>query len=129
VNRDYLSRKVYAIYDEDTGLIKIGSSGGPLGRAKDLLCAFKGPLILLAEVSGGFPREMSTHKQLAVHRVRGEWFHATPDLWALVHAMRLEQAQDMAIRLNDKMRRKEWPEPRYAGYEKRHGEAQLEEAS
>lgn len=102
-----VTRQVYAIYDEDSNLVKIGFSGVPTHRLYQLRIGRIRNLFLLATAPGGRTREAAIHRELATDRIRGEWFKQSPRLWATVHSMRLEQAEDEATHTQNKRHQKE----------------------
>ncbi len=82
---DGLGPVVYAIATFD-GLVKIGYSGNMAQRYRSYTRIGQ----LVAWESGGTPeREAELHALLAPHAARGrEWYHPTPEVLAVVYAMR-----------------------------------------
>lgn len=72
--------KVYFI--ECAGRIKIGYSRDVTHRIRELSTAAAHDLILLHTIPGNVEFERAIHRRLKTHRVRGEWFHDSPDLRA-----------------------------------------------
>lgn len=64
--------------------VKIGSSENPKRRLASLGTMNPFDCTLLGIVEGGSILEFEIHEALAPHRHRGEWFHASPDVLALV---------------------------------------------
>jgi len=62
----------YFIYNEIAGHVKIGRSKRPQGRLRELQTSISVPLRLLGVVERDI--EGALHRQLAAHRLSGEWF-------------------------------------------------------
>lgn len=74
-------QQVYFIASE-TGPIKIGIAGNPIGRLQGLQTSHHERLSLLATCPGGAEQERIYHRQFAEHRLNGEWFERHPDIEA-----------------------------------------------
>jgi hypothetical protein len=77
---------VYFITCRDAGAVKIGSSGDPRLRLKEvqLGCPLEAKLEGLHH--GSFEEEHSYHRRFADDRLRGEWFTLTPTIEAIIAA-------------------------------------------
>ena len=67
-------RTVYFMLSSSTGLVKIGSSGDPDRRLRDLQMASGERISLLTTEPGGEAHEKALHRRFKASRVRGEWF-------------------------------------------------------
>lgn len=78
----FLSRRgvVYFIEAEATDLVKVGFTTGLPKRMADLRTALPIALRLIAEVKGTRAKEFEIHRDLAPHRIRGEWFSKAPTI-------------------------------------------------
>lgn len=65
---------------EGAGLVKIGLSGDPLRRLRQLQYMSPVPLRLLGTVKGGYPQERKLHIQFWEHHDHGEWFRGVPEI-------------------------------------------------
>jgi len=73
------------IYFIEAGdFIKIGHTRSPVGRGHKMRTDNPFDLKLLHIEDGTFKREKLYHRHFAAIRVRGEWFHKTPDLLAFI---------------------------------------------
>jgi hypothetical protein len=69
---------VYLIGPADRGPIKIGVSGAPEARLRDLQIGNPEILHILVMFPGGEDDEQALHKFFAAEHLRGEWFRRTP---------------------------------------------------
>jgi len=69
---------VYFMSDGEA--IKIGFSGAPLLRIKDVRKDRGRDLTLLAQIDGGREKEAALHRRFAHLRISGEWFRSAPEL-------------------------------------------------
>jgi len=83
INRDYRPSVVYYVIFGDR--VKIGTTSELTNRLANLPYDE-----LLAVEPGGRELERQRHNEWATAHIRGEWFHATPEL--LAHAYRVRQA-------------------------------------
>ncbi|MBV8074932.1 MAG: GIY-YIG nuclease family protein [Planctomycetaceae bacterium] len=67
---------VYAFWDSERRLLKIGTSVSPGRRRAELEAALGRPLALVAAWPGGRAEERALHRRWAEYRAFGEWFHA-----------------------------------------------------
>lgn len=85
---------VYFIREGERGPVKIGYTSGPIeARLACLRIGTSGELRLLTTIRGDIGDEARLHRDLAEHRIRGEWFHPHEKVFA---RMRLEQIRDRA---------------------------------
>jgi hypothetical protein len=76
---------VYFLQGRVTGLIKIGFSKDPCGRARDIAAEASEPMNLLKICHGrNRDHEAALHRHFAHHRELGEWFRPGPDLLAFI---------------------------------------------
>lgn len=76
--------RVYFVQGVDGGPIKIGTSRDVGARIADLQCASPVRLRLLGSVPGDATLERRLHRRLAHHRVHGEWFADTVEVWRAI---------------------------------------------
>lgn len=81
-------RSVYFIQHPLTGLVKIGCSGWPKLRVRELGYIHGAPLELLAFAPGGFREERRMHEMFADERVESEWFSASEGVLAAIEHVR-----------------------------------------
>lgn len=74
--------RVYFIRCQD--FVKIGYATDVRRRLAAIQISSPYEVTLLAECKGGSRLECELHKRFAAHRVRGEWFHLTPDIQAYI---------------------------------------------
>lgn len=72
--------RVYFVRGETSDLIKIGTTTAFRNRMNSLRTPHTGEITVLAHMPGGREDEQWIHKQLAEHRVHGEWFRPHPDV-------------------------------------------------
>lgn len=77
---------VYFIQMGEGGPIKIGWTRDPWQRIHELQTAQPYRLRLLGVIEGDRHTERRLHRELAEHRVRGEWFKSAPDVLAKLDA-------------------------------------------
>lgn len=77
---------VYFARGNPSGLIKIGCSIGPDGRAVALKWEVGEPLRVLFTVPGSFAKEQAYHRRFASCRSHGEWFFEADPLHAFLKA-------------------------------------------
>lgn len=78
---------VYFVQPEGGGPIKIGFSGSIRSRLDAFATSCPFPLRVLGLVPGAMTLEASLHEEFRHTRIRGEWFHPTPDLLARIAAL------------------------------------------
>lgn len=80
---------VYFIQGDDGGPIKIGrTENWPGFRVADLQCGYPfGWLRCVGVLRGPIGLEKQLHRRFHKHRMRGEWFSASPDLIAFITAL------------------------------------------
>lgn len=88
--------RVYFLTDGEA--IKIGYSGAPNLRLRDLQGAHHRELRLLAWITGTVENERAIHRQFAHLNVRGEWFRPEPDLVAFVKEIETQSARNEQMR-------------------------------
>lgn len=76
--------------------IKIGWSGSPTVRKRDLQVASPGRLRIIATFPGTPDDEKDVHRAFAHLRMRGEWFRPEPDLLAFI-----EEAGKAGLQFNE----------------------------
>ncbi|MEW9855948.1 GIY-YIG nuclease family protein [Novosphingobium sp. M1R2S20] len=74
VLQEKLSKSRVYFIQAASGPIKIGVSGNPQSRLKNLQVGSAEKLTLLATVPGGRFTEEQIHQRLIAHRLHGEWF-------------------------------------------------------
>jgi hypothetical protein len=79
---------VYVLNAPRTGLVKIGTSLDPAGRAKQVSREIRSPAVLAAESPGSFTLEKALHRLLAKDQVLGEWFVRTPRIDRVIAILR-----------------------------------------
>jgi hypothetical protein len=89
-------RKVYVAYSPEANEIKIGSSHNPGRRMGDLERELGIAIYLLASMPGGFRKEKASHARFAAEKTEGEWFRASPKLWAFVAEVRAKECEEDA---------------------------------
>lgn len=77
---------VYFITCRETSTVKIGNSGSPHGRLRDLQTMCPLPLALEAVLPGRHKQEFALHRQFANDRLRGEWFRLSEQIEAIIAA-------------------------------------------
>lgn len=75
---------VYFLQAFDGGPIKIGNSIRPHIRAREIAREIGKPVVLLAVVDGRSDFENHIHRRLRDFNDHHEWFHATPEVFALI---------------------------------------------
>jgi hypothetical protein len=81
---------VYFFTCRDANAVKIGFSGDPSIRLKEVQAGCPLPLELEAVIMGSLrERESELHRQFADERIRGEWFTITPLIESMIHAHRV----------------------------------------
>lgn len=74
------------------GPIKIGRTANLARRMKELRCSSPDEVCLWAVASGASLDEGAYHLRYAATRIRGEWFHRTPEIEAeIVRLMQKEK--------------------------------------
>lgn len=68
---------------DGTGPVKIGCSAYPGQRARQISSDLKEKVVVICHAQGGFVEEQRLHRQLATHRLDGEWFHPAPEVLAI----------------------------------------------
>lgn len=105
--RFFSSRQyVYAFHSPRARAIKIGCSAMPSERLPEVQMGHGCPLVLVAQLAGGFDKESHYHRVLADHRMHGEWFKACPEVWAVVEEMKEREAKRLAS-LEERRRKRE----------------------
>ena len=85
--------RVYFVGDGASGAIKIGfTTKCPVHRTKTLQVGNPRQIRYLASFVGTAEDEARMHDRFAAVRVRGEWFKATSELWAVVSECRRSAA-------------------------------------
>lgn len=73
---------IYYIRCSETNFIKIGyTRGNPMARMASLQTGTPSKLNLMAVHPGSMEMERKIHEKLAPHRVRGEWFDDSDDVF------------------------------------------------
>ena len=79
---------VYFLHDAAGGFVKIGFTAGEVSaRVKDLQVASAHELVLFGSIDGDESIEFELHERFKAHRVRGEWFRASPEVLAAITLM------------------------------------------
>lgn len=71
---------VYFIQAGEAGPVKIGTADDPTTRLRELQCGNHAVLTIIRTTEGGRSHEAGAHKAFAKQRIRGEWFHFSPDM-------------------------------------------------
>ena len=83
------TRSVYFLRSGPQGAIKIGFTGGNVhARIAELQTGSAEQLLLLATMAGTMSDEQGLHRRFAALRIRGEWFHAAPELLTFILGLR-----------------------------------------
>lgn len=84
---DDASRETYVYFFENpqTGLVKIGYSGNPVQRLRQLSSDARVRLNVLGFTPGGRKLEATLHRDMAEYREHGEWFRPNPWLTNLIN--------------------------------------------
>jgi hypothetical protein len=100
---------VYLIGPADRGPVKIGFSGAPEGRLRELQTGHPEVLCILAMFPGGEDDEQMLHKFFATEYLRGEWFRRTPRVCKFINMMacRVSLATAMHACRTEKEKRQE----------------------
>jgi len=88
---------VYLIGQADRGAVKIGVSGAPAARVRDLQCGHPGELVILAMFPGGEDDEQKLHALFAAERLRGEWFKRSPRIRKFIEMIARKVDPVMAV--------------------------------
>lgn len=80
-SREAAGCALYFVFNGVTGLMKIGVSADPCRRLRDLEFSSGMRLQEIGVLAGGEYLERPLHAALARHRVKGEWFKPTAELW------------------------------------------------
>lgn len=75
---------VYYIHSPDTGLVKIGFAGNPVGRLSKMQTDSPTRLVMLAIEDGNEAVEAERHRAFEAYRARGEWFRFEGTLQAFI---------------------------------------------
>lgn len=75
---------VYFITARELGRVKIGRASNPTRRLWELQTASSSKLQLEAVIPGDRREERELHTALSSLRIRGEWFHLTPQIEELI---------------------------------------------
>ncbi len=79
---------IYAIHCPNKNEIKIGYATNPTSRLSQLQVGTTDRLDLLITFAGGLAEEKEIHKALAKHKISGEWFKYSPEVFSvLIDAM------------------------------------------
>lgn len=79
--------KVYFIYDEWGGAVKIGVAGDPLRRLDQLQTGNPRRLVLLGTIPGGRGIEAEIHDHFRPAHLRMEWFRATDEVLVMIDSI------------------------------------------
>jgi hypothetical protein len=91
---------VYFLQSQVDGSIKVGSSADQPRRQREVQSGNAGELVLLGTCAGGDARETALKRELAEHKIRGEWFHPTEEVAAAVaRCLAEEYASEMRERV------------------------------
>lgn len=71
---------VYFVRNTENGCIKIGMSGAPMSRLRQLQTASPHKLELMGIIEGGPDEERRLHDRFAGLRMEGEWFRGDPEM-------------------------------------------------
>jgi hypothetical protein len=79
---------IYAIHCPNKNEVKIGYATNPTSRLSQLQVGTTDRLDLLITFAGGLAEEKEIHKALAKHKISGEWFKYSPEVFSvLIDAM------------------------------------------
>ncbi|UOQ51524.1 GIY-YIG nuclease family protein [Hymenobacter cellulosivorans] len=78
----------YIIKEVDSGKVKIGRTDDVMARLKSHQCSNSSELVVIMAVAGNV--EAQLHERFHDSRIRGEWFHYTDDIKALVEENSIE---------------------------------------
>lgn len=84
---NFYLRLIYAMKNLDSGIIKIGISHNPRQRADILSYIEKAPIEIIGVACGTMQHESMLHEKFAASRIRGEWFHPTPDVLEFANSL------------------------------------------
>jgi hypothetical protein len=102
---------IYVIGERRTGLVKIGLSGAPEGRLRELQTASAGPLDLHLTMQGDHSVEAALHRHFADKCVGNEWFDFGSEDAAVAVVTNVEAAMAAAPQSARGTRRKRLPPP------------------
>jgi hypothetical protein len=71
---------LYIVYDRTADAVKIGKATSTKDRLSSLGVGNPNPLEIVVSVPAPAGLEKALHRLLAEHRIRGEWFRATPEV-------------------------------------------------
>lgn len=84
---------VYFIGRKSDGALKIGLSGDPTTRLRDLQVGSPEELEFVVAVTGDLAVELMLHQAFAPDRIRGEWFRRSKVLDEFIRIVRLTEAK------------------------------------
>lgn len=88
----------YFIQAGDNGPIKIGVAKNVRRRLDNFRVASPVPLALIGVADGDGAYEHELHQRFSGSRIRGEWFHPSPELMAFVETLPKPQPRSPRIR-------------------------------
>jgi hypothetical protein len=94
---------IYFIQAGDDGPIKIGFSGDPGARQKDLQKAHYEDLRIIGVINGTRELESELHIRFRMFLIRGEWFEPVPEITAFVARNCQSVTKNTVIHLGDGM--------------------------
>lgn len=74
---------IYFVEVVGEGVIKVGCTKYPKSRMKSFQCATFHTLHLIGAFPGTYSDEYAVKQRFADDCIRGEWFKASPELWAV----------------------------------------------
>jgi Meiotically up-regulated gene 113 len=124
---NWLKPYVYVIGPMNRGPVKIGISGAPEGRLRELQTGHPEILCVLATFPGGEEHEQALHKFFAPERLQGEWFKRTPRVRKFIDmiACKVGPAMAMAACRPDKEKRQEQQKLKAEERKRARGRAEL----
>lgn len=75
-----VGNRVYFIKPSGVDVVKIGTSTQPWGRLASLQTSHWENLSIIITIPGGLKKEKKLHKRFSKYRIRGEWFHLSPEI-------------------------------------------------
>jgi hypothetical protein len=75
---------IYAIYCPNKQEVKIGYATNPISRLSQLQTGTTDRLDLLMTFAGGLAEEKQIHKALSHHRISGEWFKYSSEVFSVL---------------------------------------------
>ncbi len=117
---------IYFLQQGKDGPVKVGKSVDPHARIRSLQTGSSEPLRVLAFAPGDERRESEIHRRLKPHRIRGEWYQPSPDVFALIAEIQTPEYKVLDARAYAVLRRSSVGSPTrpcpFCGIPHSHGE-------